>query len=185
LAKNRTRALQAIRSQYESRRYNQGIGYYVPEGVSREEWHKLVKTWNEKLAASGHHDIEQFSPDCSGRFSSVFYKDPQSRSITGSSASVVRRFKYSSQEFYRRLGLFRYHAPINEMFKGEVWRIRGFLKLWSEGATTQELTNWLNNHKRPSIQQKISIWSVHYRTKEIAALINKWWLENEDWLDYE
>jgi hypothetical protein len=149
------------------------------------EWHRIVKLWNKRLASSGFNDIEQFSPDCSGRFSAMFYKDPQSRSITGSGASVTRRYNFASAEFYRRLGVFVHHAPLRKLFKGEVWRYKGLLKLWASGATSQEITEWLNRHKSPTVQLQRSIYWVHYRLKELEVIVNKWWNENEEWLDYE
>lgn len=62
----------------------QGLGYYIPSNTDAKALRQLFTDWNERLAASGHNDIEHFSslligktsPRLKGRHNSDLHNAP-------------------------------------------------------------------------------------------------------------
>jgi hypothetical protein len=197
VAKKRTQALFDMRSKYESRNSIQGIGYYVPPHIPLDKWKKLCKKWTRILQTSGHDDIEQFSSDCTGHFSSFFFKTNKNQSLSGSAATVARLYKPANEYFYRRLRLFYHHGDLRRRsyFKtalkllpdmpanARYTLLKNFLRLRMDGATHQAITNWLRKEAPKTCRQKRSIWWVYYRIMFIEKQAELWAKQNPEMME--
>lgn len=183
MAKRPTDELKAIRSENETRKYSQGIGYYLPPGMSPQEWRKLKKKWDKKLLSTGHDEIEQFSNDCTGHFSPFFTKTKHGKSLSGSSATVARIYKPDTEEYYRRLGLFYHHANFHNVFRGKSRLYKRITKMLADGATYQQLVNWLRTDAPPSLRARKSIFWAFYHVKYLEKKMKEWFSKHPDFLD--
>jgi hypothetical protein len=177
-SKKGTEALKKIRSDNNSRNYNQGIGIHLPPNVPLKEYQKLKKKWDKILEAAGHDEIEQFSTNCTGHFSPFFIKSKHNRSLSGSSATVARTYKPDTEEYYRRLGLFYHHANFHNLFRGKSRLYKRLVMLLKDGATYQNLVDYIKSERAPkSIRAKKSIFWAHYHVKILEAKMAEWFIE--------
>jgi hypothetical protein len=180
VTKRNTQALKAIRVKYDSRNYSQGIGYHIPNGMTLKEWQTLKRTWENKLLKSGHDEIEQFSSNSTGHFSPYFVKTKHNNSLSGSSATVARLYKPDTQEYYRRLGIFFYHAPLQKIFKGNYWMYYHIIRLRKDGATYQNLVDWMRTKAPKSFRAKKSIFWAFYHVNYLQDEMQKWFNANPE-----
>lgn len=179
--KRPTESLKAIRVKHDTRNFSQGIGYFVPDGMTMKEWQQLKRKWDAKLLASGHDEIEQFSTNQTGHFSPYFVKTKHNNSLSGSSATVAMLYRPETEEYYRRLGLFFYHAPLNKLFRGKYWMYWHIIRLRKDGATYKDMIMWLRSSKAPpSLRSKKSIYWSFYHVNYVEEVMQRWFDANPD-----
>lgn len=182
MAKRTTKLLQ-YRSEKQSHKYSQGMGYHIPHGMNAEEWADLRRTWEAKLQKSNFPDIEQFSHDFSGHFSPFFTKTDQIKSRSGSSATEASQYRPDVAEFYRRVGIFRHHADLLTIFKHQAYLYTFILEMLSDGTTYQEMVNWLRKKAPRPLKATKSIYWAFYHVKNIEEAMKKWFKDNPDMCD--
>lgn len=182
MAKKRTEALLLLRSEHMVKNPDQGIGYFVPSTISKEEWIRIRKEWDTKLKNSGHNDIEQYSANCTGHFSPFFYKTAGSKSRSGSARTEAVQYRPETAEYYRRLGLFFHHAPLRDLFRNKGTRRTNFyifyhiIRIRKDGGTYQNMVDWLaSDAAPPSIRAVKSIYWAYYHTKRIEGIMRAWY----------
>lgn len=196
MAKRNTKAIHGLRSEKLNSAGRQGIGYYIPPTMDRNEWIKLRKLWNKKLQETNFDDIEQYSHDCSGHFSPFFVKTKHNNSIWGSSASAARQYSSETAEYYRRVGLFLHHADLWALFgrgKGgrrHYWLVWHMLRLLAKGATYQAIADFFGSSKcPPSLRGKKTYFFAYHHIERpknkraINKVMAEWWNKNREWLD--
>lgn len=181
MAKKKTKALAELRSKHGLNRGTGGIGYFIPPSA-RNEWKQLYKTWSKKLQDSGFPEIEQFSTDCTGHFSPYFIKTAQNKSISGSSATVLRQYKPENAIYYRQLSIFFYHAPYKRLFGPNASLYYHIIKLRKDGATYKDIVACFNSARCPATVKKLkprfTIFFVWYHLQIIEPAINQWFKDN-------
>jgi hypothetical protein len=186
MAKKRTKALLLFRSENDLSGGTQGIGYYVPRTVTKSQFRSEAKKWHQKLIRSGFPEIEQFATDYTGHFSPFFVKTPQSNSLSGSAATISRIYKPETEEYYRRLALFFYHAPMRVLFSRakvprELYLIyKTIVRLRMEGVTYQGIAKFLNSYKVRSrkikqLRKRYTLFFVYYHVQVIEPIVNQWY----------
>jgi hypothetical protein len=181
MAKRATAAVQAWRRSNRKGTFSQGIGYHIPDDLSESQWKSLKQEWEDKLAKSGHIDIELFSP--TGNFSPYFTKKSGYNSFSGSSATVSAYYNYATQEYYRLLSLYLHHGNIYKHFKpnGSLYRL--LIKLSSEGKNYREVCEFLKSDKCPAKHRSNrSIFWAYYHTMKIEKRLREWVKKNAEWI---
>lgn len=163
-----------------------GIGYVIPDGVSKSDFRKLYAEWEAKLAASGFEDLEYRAPAQTGKFSPYFKRN-------GSTATFQMIYDSAAEEYYSLARSFDAHMNVKlsnghtrwaKYFRGksEMYRL-----LWSmhiEGVPYRAMakefagiaTEWRSDIKRVPKHlrtRKTEFWT-HNHVHKILDLFWKW-----------
>lgn len=151
----------------EDKKFNQGNGYYLPAGVTVNQWRALKKKWDEKLANSGFVDIEYFSPAMDGKFSPYFGKRI-GRSISRNSADLLKTWSWDKEEYYRFASVFMHHFDWQSLGKTipPLERLKKIWELHCEGFSQTEISAAMGNSVKRSV--------IGQRIRSLKAIMLEW-----------
>lgn len=126
------------------KKHNMGSGHIIPAGMSKDEYVKIKRKWDKKLANDGFVDIEV--SDDEGYVSPVFQKQ-HGWTSNAASTDALRRHSPEKEQFYRLCSIFLQCFNWNLLTKrkypefGGVTprRLRAIWALYTEGYSTQEV----------------------------------------------
>ena len=171
--------------------------FTLEPGQSLADFNRLRTLWNKKLANSGLTSVEHI--DSRGNISSFFngYNSP----------SLAAQYDWSTEEYYRRCGLFLWQADWQVLFnKSDLTINRLLWQHWTDGQGYQFLTDLLVKRAKQLEKRRLSaakrlrrkrskligqrgpaylsIWWVHGRIKAIEQVMTDWFRANPEWLDW-
>lgn len=155
---------------------NFGSEYYIPPNMSREEFIKLKKLWDEKLQNSGIFNIES-QLDSNGTVSSYLYTDPNSREISGSHYNISKTLNNFNAEYYRLVSIFLRHAKFKYVFKGKGKLIREYktlMNLHADGLSYREVVVEFNKRQKRYNKRLRSVYWVFTSIQTIVKEMYKW-----------
>ena len=170
------------------------IEFILEKDQTLSDYLKLKKQWDKKLHASGFHDIEFVKQN--GVVSHLFHGY--------SSTGLGKAYDWSVEEYYRRAGLFLYHANWRLLYPKLTQHIYKFIwQLWTEGHGYVFITAELKKkhkelkqrrkyrrrkagkpiEKRRDSLEGCSLYWVHTKIKEIEQAMLQWIRDNPSILD--
>ena len=144
----------------------QGVGYFIPDSMPNQDWQRVKKLWDSKLADSGFHDIELFSHALDGHFLPMFSRnsiEKNTKTQAGERPDAIAGYFDFCSTFYE-------HCRWNRVFKRKQFHLpwqhyREIFRLHKDGVSYTDICN--------AFKGKISTYMKRFSIKAVPAKLHR------------
>lgn len=153
--------------------YSQGIGYYIPDTMSHDQWRQMKQKWDQQLHDSGFTDIEYHSSALDGHFFPTLRNnsiEKNTKAQTGAIPAGIEGYYDYCSTFYELAdwkNLFN-----NKRFKRQWSLMRELFRLHKDGVSYGDMRQALRG-RQTSYMIRFNIAPCHEQHRQQRS---KYWL---------